>query len=144
MGTNFYWSADGLVIARAVVDDLRARRPREDETHLGKRWAAGWYCEDCSCWLADLESCPCCGTPHPPSFIRQAMQGPVQGPVRFACGFSWAQDPEIVGGVCRLYREAKLIVDEYARRVRCEEFLLMLQRYCRRSVMDLMSVAGWC
>lgn len=174
MGTNFLWHGAALDRARAIADDKMARRPPADESHLGKRSAAGWYCWSCDVPLVEggrrdlvhtgrgyVERCPLCGKAKGASAkdgggpaynaamvelgfaeARTAREGRPTG-VQSASSFSWAQDPEITGGILRRYPDDPLVEDEYGRVLTGREFLAMLAVSCPIQFTHSVGTAYW-
>lgn len=158
MGTNFYWAMPerqsftlptGDVIEAGFSDYCDDAR-----IHIGKRSAAGLYCWNCRITLCVggeteihmgrsdwLEVCPKCGQSKAdvdglrqgPAAVELGFAKPEVVPptgVRGCASFSWAQDPERVKRICEQRLEEELIVDEYGRRLTCNQFLQMLAANC--------------
>lgn len=151
MGTNFYWSVPEAKLPNGEQMPI----DRDDPVvHIGKRSAAGRYCWDCDVTLqiggkdeihmgraGQLDACPNCGRvvdehdpfSHGPVAVELGFAEPEHARptgVGFCSSFSWAQDPERVGTICRQRADEPLIEDEYGRVMTCGEFLVMLEANC--------------
>lgn len=150
MGTNLYWNTTEACIRKGEFVDTH-----EEQSHIGKRSAAGLYCWDCELTLCrggndaihfNTHSwSDCClecgktyidekvGTPGNPAGLELGFAPPnIQRPtgVRGASSFTWAQDPLFVRETCRIFATKPMIRDEYRRIFLCAEFIEMLRVQC--------------
>jgi len=162
MGTNFYWRLGLPELPTgddAPIDDM------DPVIHIGKRSAAGLFCWDCEETLCEggragihtgrygmYEKCPKCGQlPTQRSgltegaaavelgFARPATERPTG--VRSTSSFSWAQDPERVGAICKSRPDDALIEDEYKQIYTGREFIDMLNANCGVQFTDSVGIA---
>lgn len=139
VSTNYYWNQP--------TDDNY-----DEELHIGRRAAAGRYCWDCDLTLVvggntavhtgapQLDVCPTCGKKDEKRgfqdtggamaelFGKEHKERPAG--VRGVSSFTWDQDPEIVGPLCRKHPEKPIIRNEYGDIYTGSEFLAMLESNC--------------
>lgn len=130
MGTNFYFI--------------------ENDNHIGKCSAAGWYCYDCNQTLCKAgekgvhesqsdwdDKCPECDLPpnksHSPAMVELGFEKPLtvkpQG-VSGASSFSFAIEPADVVETCKEFLGQKIIKNEYGDTFTGSEFLTMIDANC--------------
>lgn len=149
MSTNYFWKIKEPDTVRLPTGEL-IRFPLDltnPKIHIGKRWSVGAWCFKCDRTLCTkgvegidrardtdwYHACPSCGTSRMQGAKLRAPESsgapPTEGLFR-AWGFTWAQDPGVVRGICETFPDTTVIMDEQNQHYTGREFLATL-RYCK-------------